>query len=99
MRYAFPALAIVALVLAGAAYESRTASRTDVPVIQLRSDPPARKARADKRVKHAHKPNRSSARARFSSGHGGAGGRTGAAVISTAHREDDRDGDDNGDDD
>lgn len=99
MRYAVPALAIVALVVAGAAYESRTPSRTKVPAIQLRSHPArAEAAKPEKRLKrvHVHKPNRSSARDRISSGSGGAGAAPAPPSTPLRAGEDD---DDNGADD
>lgn len=79
MRYALPALALIALVVAGASFESRTPSRTVVPAIELRADlRPEAEPKPVKRLKKAkkqprQKANRSSARARFSSGSGGAG--------------------------
>jgi hypothetical protein len=103
MRYALPALALVALEVAEASSESRNPSRTVVPAIELRADlRPEAKPESVNRLKQAkkqphQKATRSSARARFSSGRGGAGAapappspplRAGRA---DRHRDDDRD--------
>jgi hypothetical protein len=103
MRFALPAFAIVALIAAGAAYESRTPSRTPVPAIDLRPEPrravTARK-RERKPLKKQHMRKRSSARARFSSGRGGAGAAPAPPSPALPAGEDnsDRDDDDDGDD-
>lgn len=104
MGYAFAAVAIIALVSAGAAYESRAPSRTAVPAIELRPAPvqKVRKVQAPKRVKAQQKPQkkrkRASARARFSSGSGGAGAAPAPPSPPLRAGEDDSDSDDDGDD-
>lgn len=106
MGYVFAALAVIALVAAGAAYESRAPSRTAVPAIELRAAPvqKVRKVQAPKRVKAQQKPKpqkkrkQASARARFSSGSGGAGAAPAPPSPPLRAGEDDADSDDDGDD-
>jgi hypothetical protein len=80
MRYALPAFLFFALVAAGAAYDARAPRRTAVPAIKLRPAPvrevKPKAVKRPKRVQRATKPRiskGSSARARLSSGYGGAG--------------------------
>jgi hypothetical protein len=107
MGYALAAIALLALVAAGAAYESRAPSRTMVPAIELRLAPvrtiqvqaPTRVVKARRKAKpKIQTRKRASARARFSSGRGGAGAAPAPPSPPLRAGEDNSDRDDDGDD-
>lgn len=91
MRYALAVLALLAVTVAGVAYETRDPGRTEVPAIELRSDEVS-EPQSSRRARPAKVRKEESAGTRTRSGRGAAPAPTQAPAPAG-----DDDGDDDGD--